>query len=109
MALQKRHDLANDFLVSPTCGDPVSTLGSDTLDLKQLLRRMLDEIAGEMIDDAARADNVHVHYEEEIRELVRSNGSITKLITKNGMEIPADCVGVGLGLGLGLGVGTGSE
>jgi len=64
----------------------------------RFLRRMLDEIAGEMIDDAARADNVHVHYEEELKELVRTNGSITKLITRSGMEISADCVGVGLGL-----------
>ncbi len=64
----------------------------------RFLRRMLDEIAGEMIDEAAREDNVHVHYEEELGSLVRSNGSVTKAITKSGKEIPADCVGVGLGL-----------
>ncbi len=64
----------------------------------RFLRRMLDEIAGEMVDDAARADAVHVHYEDEVRELVRSNGAVTKVITKHGTEIATDCVGIGLGL-----------
>ena len=41
----------------------------------RFLRRMLDEIAGEMVDDAAREDDVHVHYEDEVREMIRSNGS----------------------------------
>jgi len=75
----------------------------------RFLRRMLDEIAGEMIDDAARADHVHVHYEEELGSLVRSNGSVTKVITKSGIEIAADCVGVGLGLTMNteIALGTG--
>ncbi len=64
----------------------------------RFLRRLLDEVAGEMVDDAARADGVHVHYEEEVREFVRSNGSVTKVVTKNGTEIAADLVGIGLGL-----------
>lgn len=64
----------------------------------RFLRRMLDEIAGEMVDDAAREDNVHVHYEEELHQLVRSNGVVKKIVTKSGLEIPADCVAVGLGL-----------
>ena len=64
----------------------------------RFLRRLLDEIAGEMVDDAAREDRVHVHYEDEVREYVRSNGSVTKVITKNGIEIEADLVGIGLGL-----------
>ena len=64
----------------------------------RFLRRMLDEIAGEMVDDAARADGVHVHYEDEVREMVRSNGAVTKVITRKGTEIAADCVGIGLGL-----------
>jgi 3-phenylpropionate/trans-cinnamate dioxygenase ferredoxin reductase subunit len=77
----------------------------------RFLRRMLDEIAGEMVDDAAREDGVHVHYEEELKELVRSNGSVTKVITKSGLEIEADCVGVGLGLTMNveLAAGTGVE
>ncbi|MFN2461959.1 MAG: FAD-dependent oxidoreductase, partial [Candidatus Velthaea sp.] len=64
----------------------------------RFLRRMLDEIAGEMLDEAAKADGCHVHYNEEVRELVRSNGVVTKVITTGGKELPADCVGVGLGL-----------
>jgi NAD(P)H-nitrite reductase large subunit len=64
----------------------------------RFLRRMLDEIAGEMVDEAARTDKVHVHYGEEIKELVRSNGAVTKVITTGGLEIPCDTLGVGLGL-----------
>jgi NAD(P)H-nitrite reductase large subunit len=81
----------------------------------RFLRRMLDEISGEMVDDAARADNVHVHYEDEVKEFVRSNGAVTKVVTRRGLEIAADCVGVGLGLtmnteivaGTGIAVKTG--
>ncbi len=64
----------------------------------RFLRRMLDEIAGEMIDDAAREDHVHIHYQDEVQEFVRSNGAVTKVLTKKGLSIEADCVGVGLGL-----------
>ena len=64
----------------------------------RFLRRLLDEIAGEMVDDAAREDAVHVHYEEEVREFVRSNGSVSKVLTSGGKEIAADLVGIGLGL-----------
>ncbi|MBV9103603.1 MAG: FAD-dependent oxidoreductase [Candidatus Eremiobacteraeota bacterium] len=77
----------------------------------RFLRRMLDEIAGEMVDDAARADAVQVHYEDEVASFVRSNGAVTKVQTKNGLEIPADCVGIGLGLTMNceLVEGTGIE
>lgn len=77
----------------------------------RFLRRMLDEVAGELVDDAAHADGVHVHYGEEAREFVRSNGVVTKVITTSGREIAADCVGVGLGLTINteLLVGTGVE
>jgi NAD(P)H-nitrite reductase large subunit len=64
----------------------------------RFLRRMLDEVAGELVDDAARKDGVHVHYGEEIRELVRSNGAVSKVITTTGVEIPTDLIGIGLGL-----------
>jgi NAD(P)H-nitrite reductase large subunit len=64
----------------------------------RFLRRMLDEIGGELIDDAARDDGVHVHYGDEIDHLVRSNGVVTKAVTKNGLTIDTDCVGIGLGL-----------
>jgi NAD(P)H-nitrite reductase large subunit len=81
----------------------------------RFLRRLLDEIAGEMIDDAAKRDRVHVHYEDELASLVRSNGAVVKAITKSGLEIATDCVGVGLGLtmnteltqGTGIRVATG--
>jgi 3-phenylpropionate/trans-cinnamate dioxygenase ferredoxin reductase subunit len=77
----------------------------------RFLRRMLDEISGEMVDDAARIDGVHVHYGDELKEFVRSNGSVTKVKTKNGLELDADCIGVGLGLTMNteLVQGTGIE
>jgi hypothetical protein len=52
VALQKRHDLANDFLVSPTCSDPGCTLGSNTLDLKQPFRRVLDDLEHRLTESA---------------------------------------------------------
>ena len=64
----------------------------------RVLHRMLDEIAGELIDEAAKADGVHMHYGCEVDEFVRSNGVVTKVRLKNGTEIDAQCYGVGLGL-----------
>ena len=64
----------------------------------RFLRRMLDEISGEMVDQAARADGVHLHYNDEVREMIRSNGVVTKVITTSGTEIAAECYGFGLGL-----------
>ncbi len=77
----------------------------------RFLRRMLDEIAGEMIDEAARADNVHVYYGDEVARYVRSNGAVTKVVTKAGLEIETQCVGVGLGLTMNTEIvaGTGVE
>jgi 3-phenylpropionate/trans-cinnamate dioxygenase ferredoxin reductase subunit len=64
----------------------------------RFLRRMLDDHAGGLLDDAAREDGCRIYYNEEVKEFVRSNGVITKVITTGGTEIAADCVGVGLGL-----------
>ena len=66
----------------------------------RVLHRMLDEIAGELIDEAAKTDGVHMHYGDEVDEFVRDNGVVTKLRTKNGVEIEAQCYGVGLGLAM---------
>jgi len=83
----------------------------------RFLRRMLDEISGEYVDEAARKDGAHLYYNEEIAEFVRSNGAVTKVITKSGISIDTDLVGIGLGLtintelvaGTGIGVKTGIE
>jgi NAD(P)H-nitrite reductase large subunit len=64
----------------------------------RFLRRMLDEISGELLDEAARADGCTIHYNDEVKEFVRSNGVVTKVITTQGTEIAANVVGVGLGL-----------
>ena len=64
----------------------------------RVLHRMLDEIAGDLIDEAAKSDGVHMHYGDEIAEFVRDNGVVKKLRTKSGVEIDAQCYGIGLGL-----------
>ncbi len=83
----------------------------------RFLRRMLDEISGEYVNEAARKDGAHLHYNEEIAEFVRSNGAVTKVITKSGLTLDTDLVGIGLGLtintelvaGTGIGVKTGIQ
>jgi NAD(P)H-nitrite reductase large subunit len=83
----------------------------------RFLRRMLDEISGEYVNEAARKDGVHLHYNEEIAEFVRSNGAVTKVITKSGLTLDTDLVGIGLGLtintelvaGTGIGIKTGIQ
>jgi 3-phenylpropionate/trans-cinnamate dioxygenase ferredoxin reductase subunit len=62
------------------------------------LHRVIDEIAGELLHDAAIADGVHMHYGEEVDSFVRSNGEITKVITTGGKEIAAECYAYGFGL-----------
>jgi NAD(P)H-nitrite reductase large subunit len=64
----------------------------------RFLRRMLDEAAGELLHDAARADGVYLHFGEEVTEFVRDNGAVSKIVTTTGQTITTDLVGVGLGL-----------
>ncbi|MBV8246060.1 MAG: FAD-dependent oxidoreductase [Candidatus Eremiobacteraeota bacterium] len=66
----------------------------------RFLRRLLDDVAGEFVDRAARTDGVHVHYNEEVREVVRDNGVAVKVITTGGQTIEAQCFGFGLGLSM---------
>jgi NAD(P)H-nitrite reductase large subunit len=77
----------------------------------RFLRRMLDEAAGELLHDAARADGVHLHFGEEAREFVRSNGVVCKVVTTSGKTIDTDLVGIGLGLTINMELceGTGIE
>jgi NAD(P)H-nitrite reductase large subunit len=77
----------------------------------RVLHRMLDEIAGELIDEAAKNDGVHMHYGDEIGEFVRDNGVVKKVRLKSGTEIEAQCYGVGLGLTMNVDLvqGTGVE
>jgi NAD(P)H-nitrite reductase large subunit len=62
------------------------------------LHRIIDEIAGELLHDAAVADGVHMHYGEEVDSFVRSNGEIVKVVTSSGKEITAQCYAYGFGL-----------
>jgi len=63
-----------------------------------VLHRLLDDVAGEFVDEAAKHDGVQMHYGEEVDEFVRSNGVVTKVRTKKGLELSGDCYGVGFGL-----------
>jgi len=65
-----------------------------------VLHRMLDEIAGNLIDEAAKTDGVNMHYGDHIVEFVRDNGVVKKIRTSNGSEIEAQCYGIGLGLAM---------
>jgi NAD(P)H-nitrite reductase large subunit len=64
------------------------------------LHRVIDEVAGELLHEAAAADGVHMHYGEEVDEFVRSNGVITKVRTASGKEIEAQCYAYGFGLSM---------
>jgi NAD(P)H-nitrite reductase large subunit len=75
----------------------------------RFLRRMLDEDAGGLLHDAAVNDGCHVHYNEEVAHFVRANGVVTKVVTKSGIELDADCVGVGLGLTMNTDVVAGTS
>ncbi len=75
----------------------------------RFLRRMLDEAAGELLHDAARADGVHLHFGEEVREFVRSNGVVSKVVTTTGQTIETDLVGIGLGLTINTELCAGTE
>ena len=74
----------------------------------RVLHRMLDEIAGELIDEAAKTDGVHMHYGDEITEFVRDNGVVRKVRLRSGTEIDAQCYGVGLGLTMNIDLLEGS-
>ncbi|MBV8067691.1 MAG: FAD-dependent oxidoreductase [Candidatus Eremiobacteraeota bacterium] len=64
------------------------------------LHRIIDEDAGALLHEAARADGVHMHYGEEVDSFVRSNGVVTKVRTTNGKEIEAQCYAYGFGLAM---------
>lgn len=72
------------------------------------LHRVLDDVAGAFVDEAARADGVHLHYGEEVADFARANGVATKVRTKKGLEIAGDCYGVGFGLAMNIEVAEGS-
>jgi len=73
------------------------------------LHRVLDDVAGEFVDAAAKADGVHMHYGAEVAEFVRSNGSVSHVRLKDGGTIAADCYGVGFGLTMNTEVLDGTE
>jgi len=77
----------------------------------RFLRRMLDEDAGLLLDEAAKNDGVHVHYEDEAAAFERSGDLVSGVKTTAGKTIAADIVGIGLGItiNLELAAGTGLE
>lgn len=75
----------------------------------RFLRRMLDEEAGQLLDEAAQADGVHVHYDDEVASFERSGSSATTVNTSKGTSISADLIGVGLGITINLELAAGTE
>jgi NAD(P)H-nitrite reductase large subunit len=73
------------------------------------LRRMLDEEAGALLVDAARADGVHLHLHDEVASFERANGAVTAVRTTAGARIAADLVGIGLGITINLELAAGTE
>ena len=61
------------------------------------LRRALDEAGGKIVSLLAQDAGVHLHYEEAIAKVERSNGT-AKVTGTAGFTANADIVGVGLGL-----------
>src|SRR2546430_8780970 len=74
------------------------------------LRRALDEEGGKVITLLAQDAGVHLHYDEAIERLERSNGQM-KVIGTKGFTATADMVGVGLGLTMNIDIfeGTGLD
>ena len=64
------------------------------------LHRVIDEVAGELLHEAAAADGVHMHYGQEVDAFVRSNGVVEKVRTTGGLEIEAQCYAYGFGLAM---------
>lgn len=73
------------------------------------LRRMLDEEAGSLLLDAARADGVHLHLHDEVASFERANGAVIAVRTSTGARIAADLVGIGLGISINLELAAGTE
>ena len=71
------------------------------------LRRALDKDGGEVVSLLAKDAGVHLHYEEAIDKLERSNGQLHVTGTA-GFSTTADLVGVGLGLTMNIDVFQGT-
>ncbi|MCL4543785.1 MAG: FAD-dependent oxidoreductase [Chloroflexi bacterium] len=66
----------------------------------RFLHRTIDEEGGALVDDIARAHDVQVIHGEELREISRSNGSVTGVVTQSGRTTDAGVVCCGLGLSM---------
>jgi len=71
------------------------------------LRRSLDEPGGKVVSLLAEDAGVHLHYEESIEKLERSNGQL-KVTGSKGFSATADLVGVGLGLTMNIDIFKGT-
>lgn len=71
------------------------------------LRRALDEPGGRVVSLLAQDAGVHLHYEETIERLERTNGQL-KVYGSKGFSATADLVGVGLGLTMNIDIFKGT-
>ena len=72
------------------------------------LRRMLEEEASILLDEAAKADGVHVHYHDEVARFEQDSRAVTTVHTTSGKRISSDLVGVGLGITINLELAQGT-
>ncbi len=74
----------------------------------RFLRRLLDEDAGSLLDAAARADGVHLHYGDEVASFETVNNQVQAVQTQRGLRLPTDLVGLGLGIQIHLDLAIGT-
>ena len=73
------------------------------------LRRVISYEGGMLVDKIAKAHGVEMIYGDEVGEVLRANSAVRAVKLTNGVEYPADMIGVGLGLKMNTSVldGTG--
>lgn len=60
--------------------------------------RLLDERESSIIEHQIRHEGIHLHYQEELAEILGKNGSVTAVRLKSGREIKCQIVGVAIGV-----------
>ncbi|HYU20109.1 MAG TPA: FAD-dependent oxidoreductase [Chloroflexota bacterium] len=68
----------------------------------RFLRRVLDEEGGALVHDIAVDHGVHMLYNETVKEVVRSNGSLSGVKTAGGQSLDVQMLGAGLGMTMNL-------
>ncbi|MBI5033160.1 MAG: NAD(P)/FAD-dependent oxidoreductase [Chloroflexi bacterium] len=65
---------------------------------KTIWSALLTDDEARIIEDHARAQKIHIHYNSEIKEILGKNGHVTNVVTTGGEDIACDLVGAGIGV-----------